>query len=80
MKQPIHKIAASVLAQHQKPMSADDIFAAILQGNLYEFKAKSPLSVLRAQLRRHSRNINTPNKAKELLFEITPDGLFTLGD
>ena len=78
MKKAIHEVAAEILAEHKKPMTADEIYEVIASQDLYEFKAQSPKSVLRSQLRRHSANITGPNQAKDQKFNMSADGQFTL--
>jgi restriction system protein len=78
MKKAIHQIAADILTQHQRPMTADEILNIVLSNGLYEFKAKSPKSVLRSQLRRHCSNISGPNQASSPLFHAHEDGRFSL--
>lgn len=78
MKKAMHQVAADILAENGSPMSVDQIYAVIVARSLYEFKAKSPVSVLRSQLRRHSTKDTTSNKAKVQSFEITSDGRFKL--
>lgn len=78
MKKAIHEVAADILEEFQKPMSADEMYDIIVTRNLYEFKAKSPHSVLRSQLRRHSANVTGPNQAKDLKFYMSEDGRFRL--
>ncbi|MDA7936809.1 winged helix-turn-helix domain-containing protein [bacterium] len=78
MKKAIHEVAAEILSEHKKPMSADEIYEVIASRGLYEFKAKSPQSVLRSQLRRHSANVSGPNQAKDQKFNMSVDGQFSL--
>lgn len=78
MKKAIHEVAAEILAEQNQPMTADEIYEVIASKNLYVFKAQSPRSVLRSQLRRHSANISSPNQAKDLKFNLSPDGKFSL--
>ena len=78
MKQSIHQVAASVLKDAGKPMTASEIYTAIKEKNLYEFKAKNPESILRSQLRRHTANIDVANKAKQCVFHLDADGRFLL--
>ena len=56
MKKAIHQVAADILAEHKRPMTADEIYEVISSRELYEFKAKSPKGVLRSQLRRHCKS------------------------
>jgi hypothetical protein len=58
----ITQAAITVLKKHGGPMTVEEIYQGILKEGLFEFKAKSPGSVLRTQLRRHS--VNVTSKAK----------------
>jgi glycerol-3-phosphate dehydrogenase len=78
MRKAIHQVAADILAEYQRPMTADEILNIALSKGLYEFKAKSPKSVLRSQLRRHCSNISGPNQASSPLFHAHEDGRFSL--
>ena len=44
-----------ILQESGKPMSADDIFTAVQQSDLYKFGAKDPKAILRGTLRKHVR-------------------------
>lgn len=78
MKKAIHQIAAEILAEHKRAMSADEIYSVITSRGLYEFKAKSPKTVLRSQLRRHSQTGQGDKSTSKPLFSVTADGLFSL--
>lgn len=78
MKKAIHQVSADVLKATGKPMTAAEIYAAITEKGLYEFKAKNAESVLRSQLRRHTKNITVANQAKVCVFTLTDDGRFSL--
>lgn len=79
MKQAIHQVAAQVLAENKRSMTVDEIYEVIVSKGLYEFKAKSPKSVLRSQLRRHCGNTaEQSNKEEKPVFQILPDGRFAL--
>jgi len=78
MKQAIHEIAAELLAEYKRPMTVDEIYELIMVRRLYEFKAESPKSVLRSQLRRHSANVTGAHKASKAIFNVSADGQFTL--
>ncbi|MFV1965752.1 MAG: HTH domain-containing protein [Pirellulaceae bacterium] len=77
-KQPIHEVIAKVLAEHGKPMSARDIYEAIRDGHLYDFKAKDPANIVRSQLRRHCLSVRSPKGTRMKYFEMTTDGAFRL--
>lgn len=50
----ILEAALKVLKSSSKPMSAQAIYDQICKERLFEFGAKDPLSILKAQLRRNS--------------------------
>ncbi|QDV24622.1 HTH domain-containing protein [Aureliella helgolandensis] len=78
MKKAIHEIAADILSEHKKPMTADEIYGVIVAGGLYEFKAQNPKNVLRNQLRRHSTNVSGAHQASKAIFMMASNGQFTL--
>jgi hypothetical protein len=59
-------------------MTAEQIYEIMVAKGLYEFKAQSPRSVLRNQLRRHSSNVTGPHQAATSLFKMSPEGEFSL--
>ena len=78
MKKAIHQIAADVLAEEKKPMTADELYELIISRKLYEFKAKDPKSVFKSQLRRHSENVSGAKQSGSPLFTVMTDGKFKL--
>jgi hypothetical protein len=81
MKQAIHQVAAQVLADGKRSMTVDEIYEVIVSKGLYEFKAKSPKSVLRSQLRRHCGNTGEQSKMDaKSVFQMLSDGRFALLD
>ena len=78
MRKAIHQIAAEILAEHKRPMSVEEIYEVIVSKALYEFKAKSPKSVLRTQMRRHASNDTDSQASSSALFKVASDGRFSL--
>ena len=78
MKKSIHQVAAEIIRKNGCPMSAQEVYEAMVQGNHYEFKAKNPATVVRSQLRRHSKNVVTKNKVGDGVFNLNSDGKFEL--
>jgi hypothetical protein len=74
----IHEVAADVLSENQRAMTADEIYEVIIERGLYEFKAKSPKSVLRSQLRKHCKSNTGGNTTSNPLFSMTSDGAFNV--
>jgi len=50
----IIEAALEVLGSERRPMTAEEVYDSICKRNLYSFGAKDPLSIVRAELRRHS--------------------------
>ena len=46
--------ALTVLNKEKKPFSAQEIYTLICKDNLFEFSAKDPQAILKAQLRKNS--------------------------
>jgi hypothetical protein len=57
----IIEAAISVLSKTQDPLSAQIIYEEICKQNLFTFGAKKPLTVLQAELRRHSTGYTGKN-------------------
>jgi restriction system protein len=74
MSKPIHQVAVDVIRLQGRPMTIQEIYEYIVQKQLYSFKAKSPLQVLRAQIRRHCQGFELPNSPARKYFKLTEDG------
>lgn len=46
MTKAIHEVAAEIIAESKRPMTADEIYEIIAAKNLYKFKAASPRHLL----------------------------------
>ncbi len=66
----------TVLQQHGAPMTAEAVYAAIVEQHLYEFKADNPSHVVRSQIRRHCRGLDFPSASRVKVFEFSPDGKY----
>lgn len=73
MKKSIHQIAAEIIRDEGKPLTAQDIYQRMVDQNLYVFNAKNPATVVRSQLRRHSVNNESNNKAGDSIFKMVGD-------
>ena len=65
----IVEAALQVLNCSNKPLNKEEVFARIIEGGLYQFGAKKPVSVLGVELNRHSRGTDYSNPATEPLFQ-----------
>lgn len=79
-KSTICSAAIEALVVAGKPLSAKMIYEVIKQHNLYEFKAQNPLSILKAELRKHSEGINSPMRSRITHFQVQSDGTFWIKD
>jgi hypothetical protein len=80
MKGTILEAIQATLKQFGSPMDVHDIHKSITEKNLYAFKAKDPVGVIRKALRRHSDNVETKDASRMKYFEVRPDGKYALVD
>ncbi|MEQ1586832.1 MAG: HTH domain-containing protein [Cyclobacteriaceae bacterium] len=74
----ITSAAVEVLNKIAKPLSAEEIYDSILKQQLYEFKAKEPLSILKSELRKHSEGIELKGKGGTKYFVFQKDKTYAL--
>lgn len=74
----IWEAATVVLEEEKAPLHVHEIYERILACNLYSFKAKKPLHVLRGEIRSHCENISFPSANKTKYFVRIPDGRYAL--
>lgn len=74
----IWEAAIVVLEEEKAPLHVHEIYERILSRNLYSFKAKNPLHVLRGEIRSHCENISFPSAHKNKFFVRVPDGRYVL--
>jgi len=66
-----------VLKTENKPLSAEEVYNLICKRNLYSFGAKDPLSVVRAEIRRHSVGFTGKTKASSARVKEGPSKHYT---
>lgn len=64
--------------QAGRPMSASEIYESIKRQQLYNFKARDPLAIVRGQLRRYCAGVERRSGPVEKSFAMAADGKFTL--
>lgn len=74
----IWEAASAILEEEQGPLHVHEIYERILANNLYIFKAKNPLHVLRGEIRSHCENIFFPSANKSKYFVRIADGRYAL--
>lgn len=60
-KRTIVKAITEVMAAKGRPMTAKEIYSAIIEANLYQFKAKNPIHIVNSQIRRHCKGLEQQN-------------------
>jgi len=79
-KMTVAQAAIQVLQASQQPMSATDITQAIVEQNLYSFKAKDPRGIVRGAIERRCAGLSRKDLIEPTYFEKLPDGTFRLKD
>jgi len=77
-KQTICTAAIETLKTNGKVMRANEIYDFIIKNNLYQFKAKDPLSILKSELRKHSAGITLAGKTGTKHFQLQKDGYYAI--
>lgn len=74
----IPQVIAHVLRAQKRAMTPRELYDAIVAANLYAFKAQDPLSIVKAQLRRHCEGLNFPSARSTKFFAMAEDGKYRL--
>ena len=69
----IAEAAVSVLIDHPEGLTCKQIYEAIIEQNLYEFKAERPEVVLRIEIRRRCQNVDISKSYETKLFRIVKE-------
>jgi hypothetical protein len=67
-----------VLKSENKPLKSNEIYQKIIDKKLYDFKAISPINIVRGQIRRHEMNSKMVNASSVKYFRELSDGSFEL--
>ncbi len=68
--------AVTVLKTANRALSADEIYVAICKGNLFQFGAKDPKAILKAQLRKYTIGFTGKSAAGKPRLKQLPDKKF----
>lgn len=68
--------AITVLKAANKALTADEIYIAICKDNLFQFGAKDPKAILKAQLRKYSLGFTGKSAAEKPKLKQLPDKKF----
>ncbi|MEI2611837.1 MAG: restriction endonuclease [Candidatus Promineifilaceae bacterium] len=77
-KRTIIEAIKEVMLAENHPMSVTEVYEGIVQSKLYEFKADQPVQIVRAQLRRHTKDLDFPSASSTKHFAIVQNGKFYL--
>lgn len=72
----INEAILEVFKREGKPLLIRDIYAKIIEYDLYRFRAQKPEDIVRIQLRRHCAELDFPTASSIKLFSINKDGAF----
>lgn len=72
----VASVITEVLITAGRPMTAQEVYDEITAKNLYEFKAKSPIGIVRNALSRHSVQNTHACASKHKCFSQREDGRF----
>jgi hypothetical protein len=73
-KKTLATVIVEVLTAHGSPMTAAEVYAAIIKGNLFAFNSKDPVGIVRSALSRHSVENQHSCASKNKHFSQLPDG------
>ncbi|MBP7997816.1 MAG: restriction endonuclease [Chloroflexi bacterium] len=79
-KRTIIEAIKEVMLAENRPMSVTEVYEVIIQSKLYEFKADQPMQIVRAQLRRHTKDLDFPSASSTKHFIVVQNGKFDLLD
>lgn len=68
----------TAMKAHRAPLTAKEAYDIIIAKGLYEFRAKNPVQVVLAQIRRHCEGIDLPNPSPNKFFCRVDDKRFAL--
>ena len=69
-----------VLAQKSKPMTAIEIYEAIVKASLFEFKSTSAANIVRSQIRRHCDGVQVQSASSTKYFRLVEGNCYELLD
>ena len=73
-KRTLATVIVEVLTEHGAPMTAAEVYAAIIKGNLFAFNSKDPVGIVRSALSRHSVENQLSCASQSKQFRQSPDG------
>jgi hypothetical protein len=77
-KHTICSAAIESLNKASRPLSINELFESINSNNLYQFKAKNPISILKSTMRKHTEGVVTKESKGISHFRLNSDGKYQL--
>jgi restriction system protein len=78
MTKTIIQAIKEVMQAERKPMTAAEVYDAIVSADLYTFNADKPVHVVQTQIRRHAKGLDFPSASNIKYFEIFQNGKYCL--
>ncbi len=75
-KKTLATVIVEILTAHGAPMTAAEVYAAIIKSNLFTFNSKDPVGIVRSALSRHSVENQHSCASKSKHFSQLPDGKY----
>ena len=75
-KKTLATVIVDVLTANGAPMTAAEVFASIIKGNLFAFNSRDPVGIVRSALSRHSIENQHSCASKTKHFSRLPDGKY----
>jgi hypothetical protein len=69
-----------VLSDASKPMTSAEIYQAIVDASLFQFKSTSAASIVRTQLRRHCEGVRINGTSTKTYFRTAGPNLYALSE
>lgn len=79
-KRTIKQAAVEALKRKGKPLSSKEIYAVIIEEDLYRFNAERPENIVQVEIRRHCEGLDFPTARPDKYFQILLDGTYWLKD
>jgi restriction system protein len=79
-KRTIRQAIIEALKREGKPLSAKDIYATIIEQDLYRFNAERPDNIVQIEIRRHCIGLDFPTARPDKYFQILKDGTYWIKD
>lgn len=78
MARTIIQAIKEVMQAERRPMTASEVYDAIVSADLYTFNADKPVHVVHTQVRRHAKGLDFPSASDTKYFELFESGRYYL--